>query len=65
MKTTNGHWLCKKDQKKKKKHTSNVQEHCLQIALTNGTLTSLKITKITNSNHQIQQTHWPEKKKFF
>jgi hypothetical protein len=52
----------RKTQKKKKKHTSNAEEPCLQIALTNGTLTSLKITKKTNSNCQIQQTHWPEKK---
>jgi hypothetical protein len=65
MKTTNGHCLYKKDKKKKKEnHTSNAQEPCLQIALTNGThgtLTSLKITKKKNSNHQIQQTNWPEK----
>jgi hypothetical protein len=52
----------RKTKKKKKKHTSNAQEPCLQIALRNGTPTSLKTTKEKNSNHQIQQTHWPKKK---
>jgi hypothetical protein len=48
----------------KTKCTSNVQERHLQIAIIHWTLTSPTITMKTNSHHQIQESHWPEKKIF-
>ncbi len=42
-----------------KKCTTNVLEPCLQMAIVSS---SLKITKKTNSDNQIKQSHWLGKK---
>jgi hypothetical protein len=36
---------------------SNMQESCLEIAITHGIVISLKITKNLNSDHQMGQSH--------
>jgi len=44
-----------------RKAQCNVLQACLEIDITHRTVNSLTLTKDTNSDHQIKQSHWFKK----